>query len=71
MSGLFTPIESMPGWARELTKLNPIAHFIEIMRRVLLKGAGFRDVQVQFWSLAVYGVVVLSLAVRQYRKVTA
>ncbi len=71
MSGLFTPIESMPGWAQKLTLLNPIAYFIEIMRRVLLKGAGFRDVQVQFWALAAYAFILVTLAVRQYRKVSA
>lgn len=71
MSGLFTPIEAMPFWAQALTRLNPIAYFIEIMRRVLLKGAGFADVQVQFWALVAYAMAVLALAVRQYRKVTA
>jgi len=71
MSGLFTPIEAMPSWAQALTRLNPISYFIEIMRRVLLKGAGFVDVQVQFWSLVGFAAAVLALAVRQYRKVTA
>lgn len=71
MSGLFTPIESMPVWAQKLTLINPIAYFIEIMRRVLLKGAGFAAVQVQFWSLVLYAFVVLTFAVRQYRKVSA
>ena len=71
MSGLFTPIESMPRWAQQLTWLNPVAHFIEIMRRVLLKGADFWDVQHPFWALVAYAFVMLTLAVRQYRKVTA
>ncbi|NNE45882.1 MAG: ABC transporter permease [Rhodothermales bacterium] len=71
MSGLFTPIESMPPWAQELTRLNPVAYFIKIMRRVLLKGAGFESVINEFVALVVYAFIVLSLAVRQYRKVTA
>lgn len=71
MSGLFTPIESMPMWAQELTRLNPVAYFIEIMRRVLLKGAGIEAVRDQVVALAVYATVMLSLAVRQYRKVSA
>jgi ABC-2 type transport system permease protein len=71
MSGLFTPIDSMPRWAQLTTRLNPIAYFIEIMRRVMLKGAGLVDVQVQLWALVGYAAVVLTLAVRQYRKVTA
>ena len=71
MSGLFTPIESMPNWAQRLTLLNPIAYFIEIMRRVLLKGAGIEAVRDQVVALAVYAAVMLTLAVRQYRKVSA
>jgi ABC-2 type transport system permease protein len=71
MSGLFTPIESMPAWAQKITLLNPVAYFIEIMRRVMLKGAGFAEIQFQFTALAVYAVAILTLAVRQYRKTTA
>ena len=71
MSGLFTPIESMPDWAQALTQFNPVAHFIEIMRRVLLKGSGFEGIRYQFWILTAFAFVILTLAVRQYRKVTA
>jgi ABC-2 type transport system permease protein len=70
MSGLFTPIESMPQWAQKLTLLNPLAHFIEIMRRVLLKGAGFHAVRIQFVYLAAFATLALTLAVRRYRKHT-
>ncbi|MFT4605673.1 MAG: ABC-2 type transport system permease protein [Rhodothermales bacterium] len=68
LSGLFTPIDSMPGWAQIVTEFNPIAHFIEIMRRILLKGAGFQDVIRQTGILAIQAVVILTLAVRQYQK---
>ena len=68
MSGLFTPIESMPGWAQTLTLFNPIAYFIAIIRQVLLKGAGFADIQQQFWSLCAFAAVMLALAVLRYRK---
>jgi len=71
MSGLFTPIESMPVWAQKLTLGNPIAYFIEIMRRVILKGAGLSGVRDQVIALAVYAVIILTLAVRQYRKVSS
>ncbi|MBT8401081.1 MAG: ABC transporter permease [Rhodothermia bacterium] len=71
MSGLFTPIESMPEWAQRVTLANPVAYFIKIMRRVMLKGAGFGAVSVEFWALTVYATLILSLAVKQYRKVSA
>ncbi len=68
LSGLFTPIEAMPIWAQKIALANPLAHFIEIMRRVLLKGAGFSAIKTQFMYLASFAVVVLTLAVVQYRK---
>jgi ABC-2 type transport system permease protein len=68
MSGLFTPVRSMPAWAQWLAQLNPMKHFIEIMRAVLLKGATARDILRPIGILAAFGAVVLTLAVRQYGK---
>ncbi len=70
MSGLFTPIRAMPQWARWLSEANPLAHFTHLMRAVLLKGAGFGDLSHQFIMLTLIGVIVLTLAVRQYSKRT-
>src|SRR5699024_2268679 len=36
MGGIYTPIESMPEWAQQVTQLNPMAHFAKIMRMVML-----------------------------------
>lgn len=69
MSGLFTPIESMPEWAQKLTIPNPIAHFVAVMRSVLLKGSGFMDVRYHFQVTAVLAVLFNSLALLSYRKV--
>ncbi len=66
MSGLFTPVRSMPPWAQWLAELNPVKHFIGIMRAVLLKGAGLADVLRPMLALAAFGAAVLSLAVWQY-----
>jgi ABC-2 type transport system permease protein len=68
MSGLFTPIRSMPEWAQWMAEVNPVKHFIVIMREVMLKGAGIRDIARPLGILAVMGVAALSLAVRQYAK---
>lgn len=68
MSGLFTPIDSMPEWAQTLTLFNPIAYFIAIIRQVLLKGAGFADIGRPFWSLCVFACAMLLFAVLRYRK---
>ncbi|MEO0470794.1 MAG: ABC transporter permease [Bacteroidota bacterium] len=69
MSGLFTPIESMPKWAQYLTYPNPIAHFVDVMRKVLLKSSGFEDVLFNFRLTAIMAVVFNWMAVVSYRKV--
>ncbi|PZX94739.1 ABC transporter permease [Flavobacterium aquariorum] len=69
MSGLFTPIESMPQWAQNITLFNPIRYFVEIVRMVMLKGATFSDITTQFFIITTYAVVLNTLAVLSYKKV--
>ena len=68
MSGLFTPIESMPEWAQALTEFNPIKFYVEVMRMVMLKGAGFTDILPQFTKTLVYAIIMNGLAVWSYKK---
>jgi ABC-2 type transport system permease protein len=68
LSGIFTPVESMPQWAQKINIINPYAYFMRVIRMVLLKGSGFRDISKEFFSLMIYGAVILSLAVWRYRK---
>lgn len=68
MSGLFTPIESMPTWAQNVTLLNPIRYFVEVIRMVMLKGSGFQDIKLQLGIIALYAIVINGLAVWSYKK---
>lgn len=68
MSGIFTPVESMPDWAIKVNTVNPIAYFIRVIRMILLKGSGFADIAREFWSLLIYGIVMMLLATWRYRK---
>jgi len=68
MSGLFTPVRGMPEWAQWMAQASPVMHFAQLMRAVLLKGAGVADVARQLLILGVIGITVLGLAVRQYHK---
>jgi ABC-2 type transport system permease protein len=71
MSGLFTPVESMPDWAQAVAQANPVKHFVFVMRAVLIKGAGLDTVGRPILGLALGGLAILALAVRRYRKSTA
>ncbi|NTU96945.1 MAG: ABC transporter permease [Chlorobiaceae bacterium] len=70
MSGLFTPVESMPHWAQVMTMFNPVRHFVDIMRRIMLKGAGLHDISFQLGILSLSSAVMFALAVNRYRKVS-
>ena len=70
MSGLFTPIESMPHWAQILTQMNPIRHFVDIIRRIMLKGSEIQDIFAPLVILAAQASLMLTLAVIRYRKVS-
>ena len=68
MSGLFTPIESMPEWAQILTEFNPIKYFVQVMRMVMLKGASITDISSLLIKTLTYAIVINGLAIWSYKK---
>ena len=68
MSGLYTPIDSMPGWAQWITRFNPVSYFIEVMRMVVLKGSSLADVRNHIFIVLGFAVVLNTWAVFSYRK---
>ena len=70
LSGLYTPVESMPEWAKVITDFNPLRYFIEVMRMVVLKGSGFHDVSHHFLVIFLMAVVLNTWAILNYRKTT-
>ncbi|RKN76746.1 ABC transporter permease [Ulvibacterium marinum] len=68
MCGLFTPIESMPKWAQYATIPNPLAHFISVTRKVLLKGSGFWDIRWEFIYTIILAILFNVAAVWSYKK---
>lgn len=68
MSGLFTPVMSMPRWAQIITILNPLKYFVDIMRMVYLKGSGLTDLTLQIGALLAFATLFNFWAVKSYRK---
>ena len=68
MSGLFTPVESMPPWAQTVSHLNPVTYFIEVMRMVVLKGSGLQDILPHIGAVLAFGVVFNGWAILNYHK---
>lgn len=70
LGGLYTPVDSMPGWARILSSLNPVTYFIEVMRMVMLKGSGIAEIKLHLFVVLMFGFVLNSWAILNYRKQT-
>ena len=68
LSGLFTPISSMPHWAQQITLFNPVRYFVEVMRMVYLKGSQFADLTGHFVVVCLFALFFNVLAVASYRK---
>lgn len=68
MSGLFTPIQGMPDWAKAITTVNPLKYFIQVMRAVYLRGSALADLIPQLLALVGFAVFFNTWAVLSYRK---
>ncbi len=68
LSGLFTPISSMPSWAQTMTLFLPVRYFIDAIRTIFIRGGGFIDILPQVLALVAFAVVMDVWAVISYRK---
>ena len=68
MSGLLTPIDSMPEWAQKITIILPPRYFVDILRSVYLKGATLAELWRNFAALGIFAVIFNALAAITYKK---
>ncbi len=68
MSGLFTSIDAMPGWAQKIAYANPVTYFIEVMRMVVLKGSGLAHITKHIFIMIGFAILFNTWAIINYRK---
>lgn len=68
LSGLLTPIDSMPQWAQRFTLLLPPRYLVEILRSVYLKGTTFIELLPNFVALGIFAIFFNTLAALTYKK---
>ncbi|MEJ5358741.1 MAG: ABC transporter permease [Desulfobacterales bacterium] len=68
LSGFVFPIERMPPLVQAATRLNPLAHFLVVVRGVFLKGVGPSVLWPECLALAAIGTVVFGAALLRFRK---
>jgi len=68
LSGFMFPVSSMPEVFQWLTYLNPVRHYLIIVRGVFLKGVGFTAMWAEFAALLALGAGLLGLAAARFEK---
>jgi ABC-2 type transport system permease protein len=68
LSGIFTPLETMPVWVRYLMALSPLRYFIEIATGILLKGIGLEMLWSQALSMLALGVSLFGFGMWRFRR---
>jgi ABC-2 type transport system permease protein len=71
LSGLYTPVESMPNWAKMIAQMNPPMYFVRVTRAVFIKGSTFMDLLPDFYKIIGFAVFFNGWAIINYRKRSA
>src|SRR5262249_29787453 len=67
LSGLFTPLSSMPRPLQILDSVNPLRYAVDIAQRVYLEGVGFTQLSPDLWPLALVAAFTLALSAWMFR----
>ena len=68
LSGFMFPFQGMPQWAQVLGDLLPLTYFNRLIRGIMLKGNGWADSWPSVWPLIVFTLIVMTIAVKTYRR---
>ena len=68
LSGFMFPVRSMPEIFQWITVINPVRHYLEIVRGIFLKGTGIAPLWPQYLGLGLIGIVILLFAASRFQK---
>ncbi len=68
MSGFIFPIQNMTPFFRRLTEIFSVRWFMQILRPVFLKGAGFKDLKTEFLALIVLTLITVMISIKSFKK---
>jgi ABC-2 type transport system permease protein len=68
LSGFSFPVRNMPYAVQILTIVNPLRHYMVIVRDIFLKGSGIAQLWPNMVALAVFGSAILWISASRFRK---
>ena len=67
LGGVYYPVQLMPQWLQQLSRLLPITYSLDAMRRTLLNNASFQEIMPDIIALVIFGVVLVPLSLLIFR----
>jgi ABC-2 type transport system permease protein len=67
VSGVYYPVEVMPGWMEWLSAISPATYALEGIRAAILDGAGLGELGGELWPLALLGVASIPVGLLVFR----
>jgi len=68
LSGVFFPIQQMPWYMQDVSKVLPLTYEAQALRKVMVLGAGISDITLELTVLIVFGIVLMAIAVPVFRR---
>ena len=68
LSGVFFPIQQMPWYMQDISKLLPLTYASQALRKVMVLGAGISQISTELIILIGFGVVMIAIALPVFRR---
>lgn len=68
LSGFMFPFRGMPDWARCIGSFLPLTHFLEVVRGIILRGAGMLDFYMHFLCIIAFLIGIILIGLLRYRQ---
>ncbi len=68
LSGVFFPIQQMPWYMQDISKVLPLTYASQALRKVMVLGAGIPAISTELIVLIVFGAVMIAIAVPVFRR---
>ena len=68
LSGVITPIESMPLFFQYVSLFNPLRHYVTIVRGILLKNVGLEVLWLNAIAIILFAIILLSISISKFRR---
>ena len=68
LSGVFFPIQQMPWYMQDISKVLPLTYATDALRKVMVLGASIPDITTELTILVAFGIVMTAIAVPVFRR---